>query len=107
MFFRCFWKADKYVLQRVVNPASVAASSVDAETEAAIQDAVESILADRISVVIAHRLSTIRRADLILLLDQGRVVERGSHDELMALGGRYRTLYLDQFVDEEERRVLG
>ncbi len=84
-----------------------ATSSVDAETEAAIQDAVESILADRISVVIAHRLSTIRRADLILLLDQGRVVERGSHDELMDLGGRYRTLYLDQFVDEEERRVLG
>ena len=84
-----------------------ATSSVDAETEASIQDAVESILADRISVVIAHRLSTIRRADLILLLDQGRVVERGSHEELMAMDGRYRTLYLDQFVDEEERRVLG
>lgn len=84
-----------------------ATSSVDAETEASIQSAVESILADRISVVIAHRLSTIRRADLILLLDQGRVVERGSHDELMRLDGRYRKLYLDQFVDEEERRVLG
>ena len=84
-----------------------ATSSVDAETEASIQDAVESILADRISVVIAHRLSTIRRADLILLLDQGRVVERGSHEELMAIDGRYRKLYLDQFVDEEERRVLG
>ncbi len=84
-----------------------ATSSVDAETEMAIQDAVESILANRISVVIAHRLSTIRRADLILLLDQGRVVERGSHEELMRSGGRYRRLYLDQFVDEEERRVLG
>lgn len=84
-----------------------ATSSVDAETEAAIQDAVESILSDRISVVIAHRLGTIRHADLILLLDKGRVVERGSHEELMALGGRYRTLYLDQFVNEEERRVLG
>lgn len=84
-----------------------ATSSVDAETEASIQDAVESILADRISVVIAHRLSTIRRADLILLLDQGGVVERGSHEELMAIDGRYRKLYLDQFVDDEERRVLG
>ncbi len=84
-----------------------ATSSVDAETESAIQDAVESILEDRMSIVIAHRLSTIRSADLILLLDGGRVVERGSHDELMALGGRYRTLYLDQFVDEEERRILG
>ena len=84
-----------------------ATSSVDAETEASIQDAVESILTDRISVVIAHRLSTIRRADLILLLDQGRVVERGSHEELMAIDGRYRKLYLDQFVDEEGKRVLG
>ena len=84
-----------------------ATSSVDAETEASIQDAVESILADRISIVIAHRLSTIRRADLILLLDRGRVVERGSHEELMRRGGRYRRLYLDQFVDEEERKVLG
>jgi ATP-binding cassette subfamily B protein len=85
-----------------------ATSSVDAETEAAIQDAVESILANRISVVIAHRLSTIRRADLIMLLDQGRIVEQGSHAELMKLeDGRYRRLYLDQFVDEAERRVLG
>ncbi|MBC01731.1 MAG: ABC transporter ATP-binding protein [Phycisphaerae bacterium] len=84
-----------------------ATSSVDAETEASIQDAVESILADRISVVIAHRLSTIRRADQILLLDRGRVVERGSHEELMAIDGRYRRLYLDQFVDEEERRLLS
>lgn len=83
-----------------------ATSSVDAETEATIQDAVEEILRDRIAVVIAHRLSTIRRADLILLLDRGRIVERGSHDELMAAGGRYRTLYLAQFVDEAERRIL-
>ena len=84
-----------------------ATSSVDAETEATIQNAVEEILRDRIAVVIAHRLSTIRRADLILLLDQGRIVERGSHDELMAAGGRYRDLYLAQFVDEAERRIIG
>ncbi|MDG1360319.1 MAG: ABC transporter ATP-binding protein [Phycisphaerales bacterium] len=84
-----------------------ATSSVDAETEATIQNAVEEILRDRIAVVIAHRLSTIRRADLILLLDQGRIIERGSHDELMAAGGRYRDLYLAQFVDEAERRIIG
>ncbi len=84
-----------------------ATSSVDAETEATIQNAVDEILRDRIAVVIAHRLSTIRRADLILLLDQGRIVERGSHEALMAAGGRYRTLYLAQFVDEAERRILG
>ena len=84
-----------------------ATSSVDAETEVAIQDAVESILTDRIAVVVAHRLSTIRRADLILLLENGRIVEQGSHEELMSIGGRYRKLYLDQFVDEEERRILG
>ena len=84
-----------------------ATSSVDAETEVAIQDAVESILTNRIAVVVAHRLSTIRRADLILLMENGRIVEQGSHEELMSLRGRYRKLYLDQFVDEEERRVLG
>ncbi len=84
-----------------------ATSSVDAETEATIQTAVDEILRDRIAVVIAHRLSTIRRADLILVLDQGKVIERGSHGELMAAKGRYRTLYLDQFVNEEEARLLG
>ena len=84
-----------------------ATSSVDAETEVAIQDAVEGILDDRMAVVVAHRLSTIRRADLILLMENGRIVEQGSHEDLMSLGGRYRKLYLDQFVDEEERRLLS
>ena len=84
-----------------------ATSSVDAETESTIQAAVDEILRDRIAVVIAHRLSTIRRADLILVLDQGKVVERGSHEELMQARGRYRRLYLDQFVNEEEARLLG
>jgi ATP-binding cassette subfamily B protein len=84
-----------------------ATSSVDAETESTIQAAVDEILRDRIAVVIAHRLSTIRRADLILVLDQGKVIERGSHAELMQKRGRYRRLYLDQFVNEEEARLLG
>jgi ATP-binding cassette subfamily B protein len=84
-----------------------ATSSVDAETEATIQSAVDEILRDRIAVVIAHRLSTIRRADLILVLDQGKVIERGTHAELMQKRGRYRQLYLDQFVNEEEARLLS
>ena len=72
------------------------------------QTAVDEILRDRIAVVIAHRLSTIRRADLILVLDQGKVVERGSHER--ADGRReaaIERLYLDQFVNEEEARLLG
>jgi ATP-binding cassette subfamily B protein len=84
-----------------------ATSSVDAETESTIQSAVDEILRDRIAVVIAHRLSTIRRANLILVLDQGKVIERGSHAELMQARGRYRRLYLDQFVNEEESRLLS
>lgn len=83
-----------------------ATSSVDTETERLIQDAVEVVLRGRTSFLIAHRLSTVRRADRILLLDQGRIVEDGSHDELMALRGRYFGLYTEQFLDEGEKRLL-
>jgi ATP-binding cassette, subfamily B, bacterial len=83
-----------------------ATSSVDAETEKLIQDAVEVVLKGRTSFLIAHRLSTVRRADRILLLDGGRVVEDGSHDALMALRGRYFALYTEQFLEEEEQHLL-
>ncbi|GGK58607.1 ABC transporter ATP-binding protein [Ornithinimicrobium pekingense] len=69
-----------------------ATSALDTRTEAAIQDALERVGEDRTVVTIAHRLSTVRRADLIVVLDGGRVVERGRHDELLALGGRYAAL---------------
>jgi ATP-binding cassette subfamily B protein len=79
-----------------------ATSSVDTRTERLIQRALESLLHDRTSFVIAHRLSTIRHADQVLVLDQGRVVERGTHDSLMEARGRYYELYMSQFRRRED-----
>jgi ATP-binding cassette subfamily B multidrug efflux pump len=76
-----------------------ATSSVDTLTEALIQEALQRLLAGRTAIVIAHRLSTVRHAGLIAVLQAGRIVERGRHDELLALGGVYRDLYERQFVD--------
>jgi ATP-binding cassette subfamily B protein len=78
-----------------------ATSSVDTRTERLIQKALETLLEGRTSFVIAHRLSTIRNADLVLVLDQGHVVERGTHDTLLAAGGFYYDLYMSQFSKEE------
>lgn len=72
-----------------------ATSSVDIQTEAGIEEALQRLLAGRTAFVVAHRLSTIRNADLIVVLEHGRVVEAGSHDELLAHEGRYRALYGD------------
>jgi ABC-type multidrug transport system fused ATPase/permease subunit len=76
-----------------------ATSSVDTLTEALIQEALERLLAGRTAIVIAHRLSTVRHAGLICVLQAGRIVERGRHEELLALGGVYRDLYERQFLD--------
>lgn len=70
-----------------------ATSSLDTESEALIQESLQELLKDRTTLVIAHRLSTIRRADLILVIEDGQVVERGRHDELIARKGRYHQLY--------------
>jgi ATP-binding cassette subfamily B protein len=72
-----------------------ATSSVDIGTERRIELALRRLLAGRTAFIIAHRLSTIRRADLIVVIEDGRIVEQGSHDELVARGGRYRSLYGD------------
>jgi len=74
-----------------------ATSSIDAYTELIIKRALERVLRDRTSIVIAHRLSTIRRSDIIVVLDEGRIVEMGGHSELMERGGLYRRLYEMQF----------
>jgi ATP-binding cassette subfamily B protein len=79
-----------------------ATSSIDALTEARLQTALLTLLRGRTSFIVAHRLSTIRHADLVLVLDQGRIVERGTHAQLLAARGRYAALY-EQFVQVDER----
>ncbi|MCX5373951.1 ABC transporter ATP-binding protein [Streptomyces sp. NBC_00103] len=74
-----------------------ATAHLDNTSEAAVQEALAEALADRTAIVIAHRLSTVRAADLILVVEAGRVVERGTHDELLAAGGRYAELHRTQF----------
>jgi ATP-binding cassette subfamily B protein len=82
-----------------------ATAHLDSESEVAVQHALDTALAGRTSLVIAHRLSTIRSADTILVVDGGRIVESGTHEELLALGGRYADLYSTQFADGERRTV--
>ena len=77
-----------------------ATSHLDSESEALIQDALKRVMAGRTSIVIAHRLSTILAADLILVMDRGQIVERGTHEELIALNGLYAQLYETQFKRE-------
>ena len=77
-----------------------ATSSLDSQSEALIQEALKRVMAGRTSIVIAHRLSTILAADLILVMDRGRIVERGTHEQLLAMGGLYNQLYETQFRGE-------
>ena len=74
-----------------------ATSALDSESERHIQAALETLIEGRTTIVIAHRLSTVERADRIVVLDQGRIVEIGSHRELLASGGLYARLYRTQF----------
>jgi len=78
-----------------------ATAHLDSESEAAVQQALKTALAGRTSLVIAHRLSTIRDADQILVIDDGKVTERGTHEELLATGGLYAELYHTQFAGQE------
>jgi ATP-binding cassette subfamily B protein len=82
-----------------------ATSSIDSESELLIQHAIEKLVADRTAIVIAHRLSTIRKAHKILVLDKGEIVETGTHDELLALGGFYSKLHHQQFLEKDFEKV--
>jgi ATP-binding cassette subfamily B protein len=87
-----------------------ATAHLDSESEAAVQRALKTALAGRTSLVIAHRLSTIREADQILVIDDGRIVERGRHEELLLAGGLYAELYRTQFARQEipvQARVIS
>jgi ATP-binding cassette subfamily B protein len=80
-----------------------ATSHLDSQSEALIQSALVRVMQGRTSLVIAHRLSTVLAADLILVLDRGRIVERGTHSELLARGGLYASLYETQFKRSAEQ----
>ena len=79
-----------------------ATSSIDTRTEIQIQEAMDNLMKGRTSFIIAHRLSTIKNADLILVMNQGDIVEQGSHEELLKKGGFYADLYNSQFEEEDE-----
>jgi ABC-type multidrug transport system fused ATPase/permease subunit len=77
-------------------------SSVDTQTEKLIQAALDTLMEGRTTFVIAHRLSTVRRADLILVMDRGRIAERGTHENLLARGGLYKEIYNLQLIDHAQ-----
>jgi ABC-type multidrug transport system fused ATPase/permease subunit len=98
--------ASKSVDQSVVDSARIlildeATANIDTITEVLIQKALEQVLHDRTAVVIAHRLSTVRRADWIYVINDGRIIEQGTHASLQASGGLYSSLYQKQFIDAE------
>jgi subfamily B ATP-binding cassette protein MsbA len=82
-----------------------ATSALDAESERLVQRAVANLVQNRTTVVIAHRLSTVRRADTIVVMEAGRIIETGNHAQLIEAGGQYRKLYELQFADEEEEAL--
>ena len=84
-----------------------ATSALDAESERLVQKALANLTRDRTTLVIAHRLSTVRRADLIVVMERGRIVEMGKHTELLTQNGLYKRLYELQFADEEEEIIVS
>ena len=84
-----------------------ATSSVDTETEQLISKVISTVLENRTSFIIAHRLSTIKNADLILMVDDGKIIEQGTHRQLLRAKGRYYALYSRQFENEEQGKIFA
>src|SRR5204863_3403302 len=84
-----------------------ATSALDAESEKLVQRAIANLIRNRTTIVIAHRLSTVRRADLIVVMEAGRIIEHGTHAELLARGGQYQRLYEFQFAVEDEDLLVS
>jgi subfamily B ATP-binding cassette protein MsbA len=84
-----------------------ATSALDAESEVLVQRAIANLVRNRTTIVIAHRLSTVRRADIIVVMERGEITEQGTHAELLARGGQYQRLYELQFAEEEERDLVS
>ena len=82
-----------------------ATAHLDSESEVQVQQALATALEGRTSIVIAHRLSTIREADVILVVEDGRIAQHGTHDDLLARGGTYADLYRTQFATQESQPV--
>ena len=82
-----------------------ATSSIDTRTELKVQDAFAALMKGKTSFIVAHRLSTIKNADIILVMKDGNIIEQGSHDDLMKAGGFYKELYLSQWADDEKQSV--
>ena len=92
------WSSDVCSSDLQILVLDEATANIDTESEEIIQQAIETVMAGRTSVIIAHRLSTIQQADQILVLDKGKMVEKGSHEELLQQEGAYYQLHQKQFI---------